>query len=76
MPRVVTYIDGFNLYFGMKEAYQSRHLWLNVEGLSKSILQAGEVLTGTKYFTSNVTNNPQKEAKQKVLMWANTEMHE
>lgn len=28
--RVITYIDGFNLYFGLKEAKYRRFYWLDV----------------------------------------------
>ena len=32
MPRVVTYIDGFNLYFGLRSQGWERFLWLDVQG--------------------------------------------
>ncbi len=36
--RVIVYIDGFNLYFGMIDAGFSRCKWLNVEKLVRSYL--------------------------------------
>ena len=33
MERVAAYIDGFNLYYGMKDAFGRKYLWLDVEAL-------------------------------------------
>jgi len=66
MQRVITYIDGFNLYFGMKAEYQNKYLWLDVEALSNSLLVPGQRLVATKYFTSMVTNQPDKEKRQRT----------
>ena len=30
MPRVAAYIDGFNLYYGMKSRFGRRYMWLDV----------------------------------------------
>jgi hypothetical protein len=38
--RVIVYIDGFNLYFGMREAGFDNCRWLDVATLAKSLLQA------------------------------------
>ncbi len=34
MERVLAYIDGFNLYFGMKQNQWNDLLWLNVNDLA------------------------------------------
>jgi uncharacterized LabA/DUF88 family protein len=70
MNKVITYIDGFNLYFGMKAAYGDRFLWLDVEMLSKNLLLSGQTLVQTKYFTSRVTNQPDKEKRQNTYLEA------
>lgn len=70
MKRVIAYIDGFNLYFGMKAEFGSRFLWLDVEALSRSLLLAGQDLVSTKYFTSRVANQPDKERRQKIYLEA------
>lgn len=70
MERVITYVDGFNLYFGMKAEFGNRFLWLDVEALSKSILTSKQQLVATKYFTSRVTNQPDKERRQKIYLEA------
>lgn len=67
--RVIAYIDGFNLYFGMKENGNST-LWLNPKLLVESLLRPGQQLVYTKYFTSRVRNNPDKEKRQKTYIEA------
>jgi len=67
--RVVVYIDGFNLYFGMTQTYKDIK-WLNVELLAKNILKPHQTLVAVKYFTSLVSNNPQKEKRQREYLSA------
>lgn len=61
--RVCVYIDGFNLYFGLKSKYPS-YKWLDVEALSKSLLKTNQTLVGCTYFTARVRNNQEKERRQ------------
>lgn len=53
--RVIAYIDGFNLYFGMKSKGWRRYYWLDLKALCQSLLRPGQTLEDTKYFTSRVT---------------------
>lgn len=62
--RVVVYIDGFNLYFGMREASFDQCRWLNVKQLAISLLKPHQELVNIKYFTSRVSNNPDKQKRQ------------
>ena len=41
MPRVIAYIDGFNLYFGLKSQGWQRYFWLNVQSLATNLLKPG-----------------------------------
>lgn len=68
--RVIAYVDGFNLYFGMKENGQNDILWLDVQKLVKNLLRPNQELLFTKYFTSRVGNHPQKEKRQKTYIEA------
>lgn len=68
--RVVVYIDGFNLYFGMLDAGFNHCKWLNVEKLVRSYLTANQKLIEIKYFTSRITNNPQKQKRQTTYLEA------
>ena len=43
MNRVVAYVDGFNLYFGLKAVYGRRYHWLDLQALVRSLLRPGQV---------------------------------
>ena len=58
--RVIVYIDGFNLYFGMTSVYTNIK-WLNVELMAQHIIKPHQTLVAVKYFTSLVSNNPLKK---------------
>lgn len=66
--RVVAFIDGFNLYFGMREAGFDNCRWLNVNKLVISLLKPHQALVGIKYFTSRVSNNPDKQKRQSTYI--------
>lgn len=68
--RVIAYVDGFNLYFGMVEKGSKDTLWLNIQELAKNILNPNQELVGVKYFTSRVRNSPDKELRQKTYIEA------
>ena len=54
MTRVVTYIDGFNLYFGLRSMGWRRYYWLDLAALSGSLLKPGQSLAAVHYFTSRI----------------------
>ena len=68
MERVIVYVDGFNLYFGMMEAGLSYCRWLNVKTLAQNLLQKHQQLIEVKYFTARVTNNPDKQKRQSTYL--------
>ena len=37
--RIAAYVDGFNLYFGLKEAGFKRFYWLDVVALARNLLK-------------------------------------
>ncbi len=53
--RVIAYIDGFNLYFGMRAGGFRRYYWLNVQTLAANLLRPGQKLVFTKYFTARIS---------------------
>ena len=61
--RVIVYIDGFNLYYGMRSKGWQRYYWLNVQRLAQHLLKPGQSLVGTKYFTSRVSSTPRDPEK-------------
>lgn len=57
MSRVNVYIDGFNLYFGLRAAGLKRYYWLDVVALSQALLLPGQTLGHVHYFTARIRNN-------------------
>ena len=57
MASVSAYIDGFNLYFGMKNKYGRKHMWLDVVELVRHIRPKDDVVV-VRYFTAIVKNEP------------------
>lgn len=53
--RVIAYIDGFNLYFGLRESSLRRYYWLNLRALAENLLRADQQLVYTKYFTARIS---------------------
>jgi len=63
--RAVTYIDGFNLYFGLRSKHGRKYLWLDLEKLAQSlIVDPNTNLQFVKYFTARIRNNPSKQKRQ------------
>jgi uncharacterized LabA/DUF88 family protein len=53
--RVIVYIDGFNLYFGLRDANYRRFYWLNLNAVSQNLLRPGQQLAAVKYFTARIS---------------------
>jgi uncharacterized LabA/DUF88 family protein len=70
MTRVIAYIDGFNLYFGLREKGWRRFYWLNVQLLVQNLLKFNQELVMTKYFTARVIGSPDKEKRQSTFLEA------
>ena len=73
MNRVIAYIDGFNLYFGIRSKGWKRYYWLNPRALALNLLKPGQRLVFTKYFTARITspsNRPDKQKRQTAFLEA------
>jgi len=70
MERVIAYIDGFNLYFGICDKGWVTYKWLDVKLLVQNLLKPDQTLSEVKYFTSRVRNNPNKERRQLTYLEA------
>jgi uncharacterized LabA/DUF88 family protein len=62
--RVAAYIDGFNLYFGLKTRHGRRYLWLDLQALGLSLMRPGQTLEQITYFTARVRNDPEGRQRQ------------
>jgi uncharacterized LabA/DUF88 family protein len=61
----MAYVDGFNLYFGLKDSGFKRYYWLDVAALAQSLLKPGQQLSATHYFTARIRANGRNTADQK-----------
>jgi hypothetical protein len=68
MTRVVAYIDGLNLYHGLKAGYGRRYHWLDLQALVTSLLLPGQELREVHYFTARVLGNPAAELRQTIYL--------
>ena len=65
MHRSIVYIDGFNLYYGLKSKGWRRYYWLDIHKIALSILRPHQKLTAVKYFTARISANPGSPGKHK-----------
>ena len=68
-PRVCVYVDGFNLYFGLKDRGWKRYYWLDIWLLAENLTRQGRT-DAVKYFTAHVKGNPPKEQRQQAFLHA------
>lgn len=81
MERVIAYIDGYNLYHGIKAAKLKKFYWLNVSEMCRSLLTPNQQLNYTHYFTSRVSRPPATVKRQTTFIEAlqtlpNLKVHE
>ena len=70
MDRVIAYIDGYNLYYGLRAKGWQRFYWLNIPALARHLLKPGQALVTTKYFTTVVKYPDDKRRRQTVYLEA------
>jgi uncharacterized LabA/DUF88 family protein len=57
MIRVATYVDGFNLYFGLKASSNRKYYWLDLHALATALLKPEQTLTAVNFFTTRIRDN-------------------
>lgn len=72
--RLMVYVDGFNLYNGLKDGYSKRFLWLDLVKLAQE-LRPDSDLVRVKYFTSPVEGEAETINRQKHYQFALTAKH-
>jgi len=55
LHRVVVYIDGFNLYYGLREKNWRDLYWLNIYEFASNLLKAEQRLVAVNYFTARIS---------------------
>ncbi len=61
--RVGFYVDGFNLYCGIRDAYKGRYKWLDLGKLCESIIR-GDQEIGVIHYCSAIVKGNQSKAKR------------
>jgi uncharacterized LabA/DUF88 family protein len=67
MTSVIAYVDGFNLYHGLRDKYRHRYLWLDLERLVRR-LRPFDQIVAVRYFTAMVRNDPAALARQEAYL--------
>ena len=67
MATVAAYVDGFNLYYGMKSRYGRKYMWLDVVELVRH-LRSDEDVEVVRYFTTIVKNEPSAATNQNTYI--------
>jgi len=70
MCRVIAYIDGFNLYHGLKQHAWRQFYWIDPYRLIQNLLAEGHTLEGVKYFTARVRAPADKRQRQDAFLEA------
>ena len=70
MERLIAYIDGFNLYFGLRSKGWKRFYWLDLQKLVQNLLLPTQTLVEAKYFTAKVRLPPDKRKRQTTYLEA------
>lgn len=70
MERVKAYVDGFNLYHGLKARHGRKYLWLDLQELVTRLLKPAQPLIEVQYFTARVRNQPESEQRQTAYLEA------
>jgi uncharacterized LabA/DUF88 family protein len=67
---VIAYIDGFNLYYGLRDKGLKWAYWLDLPKLIRLFLKPDQKLVQTKYFTTIVSSPPDKHKRQATYIEA------
>lgn len=71
MNRVISYIDGFNLYFGLRSKGWKKYYWLDLVSMSVALLKPDQSLQHCHYFTARIRNsggNSQDASRQSIWL--------
>ena len=67
------YIDGFNLYFGLRSKGWRRYYWADLRRLAENLLRSEQRLVAVRYFSARISarpGNPNKRKRQATYLEA------
>lgn len=68
--RVIIYVDGFNLYYGLRDSGWRKYYWLDLHKLGESLCSPNQTLQEVKNFTSKISNPRTKRRRQEKYLSA------
>ena len=71
--RVAVYVDGLNLYYGLKSRNWRRYYWLDLRRLAENLLLDGQCLKVVRYFTARFkpqTDDPERHVRHDTYLKA------
>lgn len=69
-PRVIAYVDGFNLYHGLMDKEWGRYRWLDVRSLLAAFVRPPQRLVAVRYFTALNSHPPDRYQRHKTYLEA------
>jgi uncharacterized LabA/DUF88 family protein len=70
MQRVAAYIDGYNLYYGLRQKKWHWANWLNLQAMVHNLLKPDQSLVSTKYFTTIIKSPLDRNRRQSTYLEA------
>jgi hypothetical protein len=68
MSRIIGYIDGYNLYNGLRDRNWRQFYWLDPHKLIESLAPRQGIVTSAKYFTARVKGPDDKRGTQTAFL--------
>jgi uncharacterized LabA/DUF88 family protein len=70
LSTVAAYVDGFNLYHGLRSKHGRKYLWLDLEVVVTRLLKPDQELAVVRYFTARVRDDAPALARQSSYLGA------
>ena len=69
MHRVISYMDGLNLHYGLRDSGLHRYFWLDPIALTKTFLRPGQQFAHCHYYTTRGTGNAENQGTHHQNLW-------
>lgn len=70
--RVIAYVDGYNLYWGMLDNEWRKYLWLDLTSLCEKLMRPYQKLVAVRYHTAISKENAEQKDRQNRFLSANS----
>jgi len=64
--RLIFYIDGFNLYFGLKSRGWRKYYWLNLQEMCSRLTRPHQELVKVRYFTARINQAAEDKRRRQL----------